>query len=68
MNETGCGGTHSEPDNVMRIGRETGATLVLFVSKRLDNDGIVQRACTTNLISISPSNTQFLGLVLRCMW
>jgi hypothetical protein len=33
------------PENVVGVGRETGATNVLLVAGRVDNDGVLWRAC-----------------------
>lgn len=38
--------TYGEPDNVMRVGRDTGATSILLLASRLDNDGVVKGTCT----------------------
>jgi hypothetical protein len=51
--ETGVERTYSEPDNVVGISWETGAALVLLVSEGLDDDGVIQRAYVTILISIN---------------
>lgn len=44
-------GSYSKPNNVVRIGWETGATLVLLVSERFDDNGIIQRAYSTDFVS-----------------
>jgi hypothetical protein len=38
-------GTYGEPDRNMGIGRVAGAASILLVTKRLDNNRVVERAC-----------------------
>jgi hypothetical protein len=43
----------SDPENVVGIGRETGAANVLLVTSRVDGDGVLRSACVQLAIRIA---------------
>lgn len=40
----------SDPENVVRVGRETGATNILLVTSRINDNGVLWGACTSSVI------------------
>lgn len=38
--------THSQPVNLVRVGRETSATGVLLITRTLHDDGVLESSCT----------------------
>lgn len=52
-----------EPDDVVGVGRVAGATEVLLVAVRLDNNGVVEGSCNDGI-----KTSVFFSVLLSAVW